>query len=132
MIIEWITGGLHAFENRGSGCRIGAEPDYFCNRANCGEMLPYHHGRVCIGDSVRSRSRDLRVGRCSPLRYHGLNKKELPVRHVPSTMESRARARAGVAAVPREQHSLMRGLAHGVILSIFVWMAAGYLTFALR
>jgi hypothetical protein len=42
---------------------------------------------------------------------------------------SHARARA--AAVSDDQHALMRGVVHGVVLSMFVWTAALYLTFVL-
>jgi hypothetical protein len=35
------------------------------------------------------------------------------------------------AAVSNDQHALMRGVVHGVILSVFVWTAAVYLTFVL-
>jgi hypothetical protein len=30
------------------------------------------------------------------------------------------------------QHGMMRGLIHGVILSLIVWLAAGYLALILR
>jgi len=44
--------------------------------------------------------------------------------------QARPRMRARVAA--NNQHGMMRGLIHGVILSLAVWLAAGYLTLILR
>jgi hypothetical protein len=48
-----------------------------------------------------------------------------------STTQSapQVRARASTAV---DQDRMMRGVAHGIILSLAVWVAAGYLTFILR
>jgi hypothetical protein len=54
------------------------------------------------------------------------------VQHTPSTTQSGLQARARDDAATDGQPALMRGLIHGVILSMIVWMAAGYLTLVLR
>jgi hypothetical protein len=56
----------------------------------------------------------------------------LPVRQISSTTQSSHQAHARIAAAEDEQHALMRGLVHGVILSMVVWTAALYLTLILR
>jgi hypothetical protein len=48
------------------------------------------------------------------------------VRQVSSTIQSPHHAQRQVAAAEDEQNMLMRGLVHGVILSIVVWTAALY------
>jgi hypothetical protein len=47
-----------------------------------------------------------------------------------SAMQSTRRSRA--VAASDDQHALMRGVVNAVILSMTVWIAVGYLTFALR
>jgi hypothetical protein len=49
-----------------------------------------------------------------------------------SSMVRPPRHTPGQARVSNEQHALMRGLAHGVALSMVVWTAALYLTLILR
>jgi hypothetical protein len=41
-------------------------------------------------------------------------------------------SRVKVAAADDEQHALMRGVVHGVILSLAVWTAVLYLALGLR
>ena len=48
------------------------------------------------------------------------------MRQVSSAMQSPHHAQSQVAAAEDEQSMLMRGLVHGVILSIVVWTAAWY------
>jgi hypothetical protein len=48
-----------------------------------------------------------------------------------TTAKSPRDARSQAVAVP-EQHTLMRGVVHGVLLSMVVWTAALYLTLTLR
>jgi hypothetical protein len=47
-------------------------------------------------------------------------------------MQSIRRARGHATAEADEQHAPMRGLVHGVILSMAVWTAALYITLVLR
>ncbi|MDR3531958.1 MAG: hypothetical protein P4L90_15590 [Rhodopila sp.] len=61
------------------------------------------------------------------------------MRHYRSTTQSlyqaRPRAAAAVAAeaaAADEQQSMMRGLVHGIILSLAMWVAAGYAAIILR
>jgi hypothetical protein len=54
------------------------------------------------------------------------------VRQTSSTVQLTDRARGQATTEPDEQHALMRGLVHGVILSMVVWTAALYLTLVLR
>jgi hypothetical protein len=53
------------------------------------------------------------------------------VRHISSNTQTPNQPRGRSAAVTDDQYALMRGLVHGVILSVFVWTAAVYLTLAL-
>jgi hypothetical protein len=53
------------------------------------------------------------------------------VRQLSSKMQTPNQPWGRSAAVTDDQHALMRGLVHGVILSVFVWTAAVYLTLAL-
>jgi hypothetical protein len=53
------------------------------------------------------------------------------VRQISPTMQTPNQPRGRSTAVTDDQHALMRGLVHGVILSVFVWTAAVYLTLAL-
>jgi hypothetical protein len=59
-------------------------------------------------------------------------KQERPVRQISSTIQSTHQARDHSAAVTDDQYALMRGVVHGVILSMILWTAALYLTLALR
>jgi hypothetical protein len=54
------------------------------------------------------------------------------VRQTSSTVQSIHPARSHAATEADEQHALMRGLVHGVILSMLMWTAALYLAFVLR
>jgi hypothetical protein len=54
------------------------------------------------------------------------------VRHIPSTTRTTVQASHGDAEAAVGQNALMRGLVHGIILSMIVWLTAGYLTLALR
>jgi hypothetical protein len=54
------------------------------------------------------------------------------VRQIPSTVRHSQQPRASVATANDEQHGLMRGVVHGMILSLAVWTAALYLTLGLR
>jgi hypothetical protein len=47
-------------------------------------------------------------------------------------MQPSRRIIAQTELVANEQHALMRGLVHGVILSLVVWTVAIYLTLAFR
>ena len=51
---------------------------------------------------------------------------------ISSTTQSSHQAHVRIAAAEDEQQALMRGLVHGVILSMVVWTAALYLTLILR
>ena len=54
------------------------------------------------------------------------------MQYVSHTMQSNRRMIARTGVAENEQHALMRGLVHGVILSLVVWTAAIYLTLVLR
>jgi hypothetical protein len=54
------------------------------------------------------------------------------VRQTSSTVQLTHHARGQATTQRDEQHALMRGLVHGVILSMVVWTAALYVTLALR
>lgn len=55
------------------------------------------------------------------------------MRQISSTVQSFHRARGRGADVTDDQHAMMRGVVHGVILSMLVWTAAALcLTLALR
>ena len=49
-----------------------------------------------------------------------------------STTKTISHSRARVVAAADDQQALMRGLVNGIILSMALWIAAGYLTFVLR
>jgi hypothetical protein len=53
------------------------------------------------------------------------------VRQISSNVQIPHQTRGRSAAVTDDQHALMRGVVHGVILSVFVWTAALYLTLVL-
>jgi hypothetical protein len=54
------------------------------------------------------------------------------VRRTSSTMQSIDRARGQATTEADEQHALMRGLVHGMILSMVIWTAILYLTLGLQ
>jgi hypothetical protein len=54
----------------------------------------------------------------------------VPHSHFQKQHEAPRRARAVAAA--EEQQRMMRGLVNGLILSLGVWLVAGYLTFILH
>ena len=54
------------------------------------------------------------------------------MRRVPPTVRYHGRCRPIAIAAADDRHLLMRGLAHGIILSLGMWVAAGYLVFILR
>ena len=49
-----------------------------------------------------------------------------------STVQSHDQVRGRYVTATDDEHALMRGLVHGVILSMVMWTAALYLTLALR
>ncbi len=49
-----------------------------------------------------------------------------------STAQSAIKNCTRVIAAANDQQRMMRGLVHGLILSLAIWLAAGYLTFILR
>jgi hypothetical protein len=54
------------------------------------------------------------------------------VRQIPSSTQSTIQGRRRDGEAATGQPALMRGLVHGIILSMIVWVAAGYLTLVLR
>ena len=54
------------------------------------------------------------------------------MRQVSSTLQSTDEQRDRSVSVADEQHALMRGVIHGVILSLAMWTAALYFVLALR
>jgi hypothetical protein len=46
-------------------------------------------------------------------------------------MQTPSQTRGRSATMSDDQHALMRGVVHGVILSVFLWTAALYLTLLL-
>jgi hypothetical protein len=54
------------------------------------------------------------------------------VRQIPSAAQSTQHTRAVAWSVDNDQQAMIRGLVHGVLLSLAVWVIAGYVTFALR
>lgn len=54
------------------------------------------------------------------------------MRHIQSTTQSVLQTPPRAAICYDEQHALMRGLVHGLILSAALWTAALYLTLVLR
>jgi hypothetical protein len=57
-------------------------------------------------------------------------KRSVRVRRSSSTGRSAIYGRTKVAS--DDQNGMMRGLVHGLILSLAIWVVAGYLTFILR
>ncbi len=53
------------------------------------------------------------------------------MRQITSTAQNPNQTLGRSAAVSDDQHALMRGVVHGVILSVFAWTAAVYLTLVL-
>ena len=53
------------------------------------------------------------------------------MREISSAMQTPSQPWGRSATVTDDQHALMRGVVHGVILSVLVWTAAVYLTLAL-
>jgi hypothetical protein len=65
-----------------------------------------------------------------PLSFASTNRSS-PVRQISLTVQTRNPTPGRSAAVSDDQQALMRGVVHGVILSVFVWTAALYLTLVL-
>jgi hypothetical protein len=72
----------------------------------------------------------IQVGVYSLNRYQRGNRRSDPVPQFTPTMQSARQSRA--VAASDDQHALMRGVVNAIILSMTVWIAVGYLTFALR
>ncbi len=76
------------------------------------------------------------VGVFSPSCYRHRQRQEIFVRHAPLTVLSDPTlSRAMPSLSTREssdRHRLVRGLVHGVLLSLVIWAAAGYVAFTLR
>ncbi|WP_428532853.1 hypothetical protein [Rhodopila sp.] len=54
------------------------------------------------------------------------------MRQIPAITRSRPPTGAQAKLATCDQERMMRGLIHGVILSLAVWVTAGYVTFVLR
>ena len=54
------------------------------------------------------------------------------MRQIPAINRSRPLTGSQVKLATCDQERMMRGLVHGVILSLVVWVTAGYVTFVLR
>jgi hypothetical protein len=78
--------------------------------------------------SIRSRSRDSSWRVLTAPLSTGQPKRSDAVRHS-STLSSAAPAPSAKVVTGAGETAFMRGLVHGLILSLIVWTAVGYLTF---
>jgi len=60
------------------------------------------------------------------------HKRSYPVRQSISTITPTVTAPARVVARTDDHQPMMRGLVNGVLLSLAIWLVAGYLTVTLR
>lgn len=74
----------------------------------------------------------IEVGAASPACYPGLNERSVRVRRFPPMMQTPIQARPRTRMALSRQRGIMRGVVHGILLSLAIWVAAGYLTFILR
>ncbi len=89
-----------------------------------------HHGFVGVGFRF-AREPVIKVARSDRSSNVSPTKRSSPVRQISSTGQTTNQTRGRGAAVSDDQQALMRGVVHGVILSVFVWTAALYLTLVL-
>jgi hypothetical protein len=74
----------------------------------------------------------IEVGGRSPVCYHRPMRRSGRVRDFSSVAPSVNRPTQQARVAVGQHHRMMRGLVHGIVLSLAIWLAAGYLTFILR